>query len=343
MTSIFHFGFLSGQYYYNLERWQDVRGEEVGSTRSPLHLTEWSTLSELSPEMLPNGTFDSGISGWEFWPANAQVTHDVAHLDNGCLKDYLPDNSLMSYSAVRNQAWFPMENGQNDWYRMDLSMHSDQDGYVLARVRGESQTNNPYALYERMLPFGPDRRDLSVYFQSPNAEQAQLVFVNQWTEPMYYLDNVHLHKVQVQANDPSGSQIILINDQFSDQTFTLEGCWSDVNGQYFSGSITLQPFKSMVLVKEDDALCGLSLGAEEVAATNARMNAYPNPIKAGAHLNFVASISGMVTLVGINGQVAASAFLPTGSMGMDLPGGLEKGVYALRNSGSNQAQRIVIE
>lgn len=341
---IFHFGFLSGQYYYNLERWQAERGEEAGSTRSPLHLTEWSTVSELSSELLPNGTFDNGISGWEFWPTNTQVTHDMGHLDNGCLKDYLPDNSLMSYSAVRNQAWFPMQNGQNDWYRLDLSMVSDEQGYVLARVRGASQANNPYALYERMLPFGPDRRDLSVYFQSPNAEQAQLVFVNQWTEPMYYLDNVHLHKVQVQANDPNDAQIILINDQFTEQTFPLQGCWSDVNGQYYSGSVTLQPFKSRVLVKEDDALCGLSLAVDAGLVQNKGTGVYPNPVKAGTRLNFTAPMSGTVSFIGMNGQVAASGFLPPGAMGMDLPTGLEKGVYALRVSGTAQpVHRVVIE
>ena len=152
------------------------------------------------------------------------------------------------------------------------------------------------------------------------------------------------HKVQVQANDPSGSQIILINDQFSDQTFSLEGCWSDVNGQYFSGSITLQAFRSMVLVKEDDALCGLSMAVGNGLVASGRTNLYPNPAKAGTRLNFVAPISGTVSLIGINGQVAASIFLPTGSMGLDLPGGLEKGVYALRTACSDcPVERFVIE
>lgn len=341
---IFHFGFLSGQFYYSLEHWQAVRGEEAGSTWSSLHLNEWTTVSELSGELLPNGAFDSNLSGWEYWPSNVQVTRDNGHLDNGCAKILLPDNSVMNYSAMKNLEWFGLQNGQNDWYRLDLTMQSTTPGQVLARVRGESQINNPYALWERKMAFGPERRDMSFYFQSPNAEDAQLTLVNQWTEPMYYLDNVHLHKVQVQENDPLDAQMILINDQFNDQTFSLDGCWSDVNGQYYSGGITLQPFRSMVLVKEDDALCSLNMGVEPAVGTAAAMVMYPNPVKAGTRLNFARPISGPISIIGMNGQVAATNVLPPGSMGMLVPAGIEKGVYALRTGDAEASvQRIIIE
>ncbi len=341
---IFHFGFLSGQYYYGLEHWKALRGEEQGSTRSPLHLSEWTTLSELSGDMLPNGTFGSNVSGWEYWPTNVQVTHDIGHLDNGCAKIHLPDNSVMTYSAMKNLEWFGLDNGENDWYRLDISMHSDAPGFVLARVRGQSQINNPYALWERNLPFGTERRDMSFYFRSPNAEDAQVVFVNQWTEPSYYLDNVRIHKVQVQENDPLEYQMILINDQFTDQTFTLEGCWSDVNHQYYSGEITLPAFRSKVLVKEDDDLCGLSTGTANVTVASNVSNVYPNPVKAGSRLGFSAPVSGMASFIGVNGQTPATIFLPPGSLGVDVPNGLEKGVYALRVIGaSSSMERIVVE
>lgn len=341
---IFHFGFLSGQYYYGLEHWQAVRGEEQGSTRSPLHLSEWTTTSELSGELLPNGTFPDAVTGWEYWPTNVQVTHDMNELDNGCASIHLPDNSQMTYSAMRNNAWFPLQNGQNDWYRLDISTRSNAPGYVLARVRGESQTNNPYALWERMLPFGVDRRDHSYYFQSPNAEDAQVVLVNQWTEPMYYLDNVHLHKVQVQENDPLEHQIILINDQLTDQTFTLEGCWSDVNGQYFSGSVTLQGSTSKVLVKEDDDLCGLSTDVEGGITVADGGGVYPNPVKAGTRLGFRNPVSGTASFIGANGQTVASVFLPPASLSIEVPNGLEEGIYALRIAGSTSGtERIIVE
>lgn len=343
---IFVFSFQAGQYYWSLERWQAEKGEEAGSTRSPLRLNEWTTVSELSGNQITSGDFSSGVSTWasSVWPTNAQITQNAGHLDNGCMKVNLPDNTVYGSCSLRNPEWFTLQNGQNDWYRLDLSLQSDEEGYLLAGIKGESQMQNPYTLYERLLPFGPERRDLSLYFQSANAEQAQLMLLNQWTEPMYYIDNVQLHKVQVQAADPLETQMVLINDQITDRTFDLEGCWSDVNGQYFSGSITLQAFKSKVLVREDDALCGLSMSVEDQSTASGRTNVYPNPVKGGGRLNFNTPVSGLVSFVSVSGQVAASEFLPPGSMGMELPSGLEKGVYALRTTSANHAvERIVIE
>jgi hypothetical protein len=161
---------------------------------------------------------------------------------------------------------------------------------------------------------------------------------------MYYIDNVQLHKVQVQAADPLETQMVLINDQNADQTFDLDGCWSDVNGQYFSGSITLQAFKSKVLVREDDSLCGLSMSVEDQSTASGRTNVYPNPVKGGGRLNFNTPVSGFVSFVSVSGQVAASGFLPSGSTSMELPSGLEKGVYAFRTtSAGHTVERIVIE
>lgn len=343
-VGIFHFGFLSGQFHYTLEHWQAVRGEEQGSTSSPLHLSEWSTVGELSGELLPFGTFTGGISGWEYWPTNVQVTHNTTELDNGCAGINLPDNSQMSYSAMRNNAWFPLLNGEGDWYRLDITTRSNAPGQVMARVRGASQVNNPYALWERMVPFGPGRRDLSFYFRSPNAENAQLSLVNQWTEPMYFLDNVHLRKVQVQANDPLDRQMILINEQLTEQTFTLEGCWSDLDGHFHSESITLAPFTSKVLVKEDGDACGLSTGLEAPASGSVGGGVYPNPVGPGGRVFFRRPVAGNAALINASGRAVATVRLPPGSMGMELPAGLATGMYALHIPGAGGiTERILVQ
>jgi len=343
---IFHFSFQAGQSWWSLEHWQQAKGEEAGTTRSPLRLSEWTTVSELSGELIPSGDFASNVTDWAstVWPNNALVTHNASQLDNGCMKVDLPNNSVYNSCSVRSPGWFTVQNGQNDWYRLDLSLQSNAEGYLMAGIKGESQSQNPYTLFELRLPFGPERRDRSIYFRSPSAEQAKLLLVNQWTEPMYYADNASLHKVQVQANDPLEAQIVLINDQFTDQTFDLEGCWSDVNGQYYSGSITLQAFKSKVLVREEDDLCGLSTAVEEGVSRNDRTNVFPNPVKSGGRLNFHAPVSGPVSFISASGQVAASVILPTGALGMDVPDALEKGVYALRMLCSDcPVERVVVD
>jgi len=156
---------------------------------------------------------------------------------------------------------------------------------------------------------------------------------------------VSLHKVQVEELDPLDKQILLINEQSTAQTFTLTGCWSDVEGMTYTGSITLPAFRSKVLVREDDGLClnTSSEGAATVVGPPAPL-VYPNPVESGGMITFTTAIGGMVTIFSANGQVVHQERLPNGTNGMVLPEGLPAGVYTLRlTDGSGRTERLIIQ
>jgi hypothetical protein len=299
-----------------------------------------ATVSELSGELVPNGDFSAGVSGWGGWPFNAQVTHDLTQLDNGCLKANLPDNSQYDEFIMRNPDWFNLTAGE--WYRLDMSVKSNAPGRLLVGMKGESQQNDPYNRWERLIPFGPQRRDLSMYFQVPVGEPMQVLLRNHWTLPMYYLDNVSVHRVQVLELDPLDRQMVLVNDQTTAQSFPLEGCWSDVNGQLYNGSITIPAYRSRVLVREDDQLCGLSTSVDESAAQKSLAGVYPNPVNAGGRITFMAPVSGTARLIAANGQVVLERQLGGTALGLDVPAGIEPGVYALAFDGMSPV-RLVVE
>ncbi len=340
---ILRFSFQAGQKYHSVEEWQTLTGEETGTTRSSLHLNEYATVSQLSGDLIPGGDFTSNVTGWGGWPSNAQVTHNTAQLDNGCLKANLPNNTVYDNFQLRNPDMFSLSTG--DWYRLDLSLKSDAPGQVEVGIKGQSQQSNPYTHFSRLVPFSSERRDLSMYFQVPVADQNQVQLKNYWTEPMYYLDNVALYKVQVQELDPLDKQILLINDQSTEQSFPLTGCWSDVNGVIHSGSISVAAFRSKVLVREADDLC-LNTEVEEGASTADITGpiAFPNPVEAGGRITFTSAVSGMIMLFSAAGQVVASQMLSPGSLGMDIPSHVKPGVYALRiMDGSDRTERLVVE
>ena len=340
---IYHVSFQSGQGTYSLEEWQAERNEEVGSTRSALHMNEWSTVAELGGDLIPGGDFTNNVTGWGGWPTNTQVTHNTTHLDNGCLRAYLPDNSVYANFGLRNPDWFNLEAGQ--WYRFDFSTQSDTPGQLRAGIKGLSQESNPYFLFDRLVAFGTDRRDNSMYFQVPASEPAKLMMVNQYTEPMYYIDNVALYKVQVAAADPLEKQIVLINELSTEQVFPLVGCWSDVNGSYYSESITVAAYRSRVLIREEETLCSLSTSVTEVLNKEKDALLFPNPIPAGARLNFATEQNGVVTLIGATGQTVATITLSAGSTGARLPSNVQPGVYSVRisNPQGERVERLVIE
>lgn len=249
--------FNTVQKYYTLEKWQVERGEDAGSSRSPMRQTELATTSELSGNLVINGDFASNVTGWGGWPTNAQVTRITTNLDNGCLKAYLPNPSIASGFAMRNPDWFSITNGQ--WYRMRLSLQAPAEGLMKVGLKAQSTLSDPYAIGERFIPFGTERRDLEIYFQSNITDVAQIRLINEFTEPTYYLDNVDVRRVSVQTVDPLTLHSYFVNDQSTAQSFTVPagGCWKDLAGNQVAGgsSFTLQPYTSRIFYKLPDSQC----------------------------------------------------------------------------------------
>lgn len=246
---------MGGSHYFALERWRNAMGQDLGSTRSPLRLNAYATAQELSGNLVQNGEFTSNVAGWTGWPYNAQVDQVTDHLDSGALKAYLPDNSQYNSFGLHNPDLFPMEN--NAWYRVHCSLQSTVPGDLVIGVKGQSQFTNPNVIWQRQIPFDTERRDLDMYFQSNMSDQSQVQFINQWTEPMYYLDNVEVTKVTVQPLDPAARSRIFVNEQDSPQEFTLpDGCWKGMNDAFLGSTITVPGHSSVVAYKVDGPECG---------------------------------------------------------------------------------------
>lgn len=239
---------------FTLERWQVERGEEAGSTRSPLRMALHSTVSELSPNLLLNGNFNTNVTGWGGWPTNAIITRDLSYLDQGSLKVNFPNASQSNTFNLWNPDQFSMQNGQ--WYRMRMSIQSNAHGIVNASVKGVSQMASGYAIHTREVPIDGQRRDLEIYFQSNLTEQAVTMFANTISEPVYWLDNVELHRVTVQPRIATNEHVLLANELSTSQSFALSaGCWADMSGNLLSGPQTVAAYASKIIYKVPGTGC----------------------------------------------------------------------------------------
>jgi len=245
------------QRQFTLERWQAERSEDAGTTRSPLRANMYSTVSELSANLVQNGTFDSNVNGWGGWPTNAQVTRDLTYLDNGALKALLPNATVYPEFSLRSPDLFSVQNAQ--WYRMRFSVQSTTHGIVRAGVKGSTQMSSANTIFERRIPFDSQRRDVEVYFQSGLTDQSVMQFINSHTEPQYWLDNVQVHRVQVQPVNVLQDHVLLYNETASSQQVSVpSGCWSDVNGVVQGGTVTLPAFSSRVIYRIEGSGCSVT-------------------------------------------------------------------------------------
>lgn len=344
--SIYYFNLYSAeQRYFSLEEWQADRNEDPNSTRSAHHFSDVATTAEIGGVLTPNGAFDYDVNGWVAFPGNVALTHDQSFLDNGAMKAHLPNNSLYNEMVLNGPDQFPIVNGA--WYRVRVSTQSTVLGQVNVRIKGLTQMTGPYAAYERKVPFSSERRDLEFYFQNTLGDQAVIQLVSHYTDPTYWIDNIEVQQVQVASIDPSEQQIIVVNDGPTAATFALDGCWSDVDGAYHSSSVTVAGHRSMILVKEADADCGLTTGVgTEAGQSVAGTLLFPNPVEAGGSLHFRDTTLPVTSLrlYDAGGRCSGQA-THDGSGSWMIPTDLGPGLYvaeAAGPSGTMATQRIIL-
>jgi len=88
---------------------------------------------------------------------------------------------------------------------------------------------------------------LPITASDPNAA---IVFMMYSIDPRIYIDNIDLYQASVTANDPNANYLFKYNASKSAVTIPLSTTYQDVNGTAYSGSVTLQPYTSIVLFKK---------------------------------------------------------------------------------------------
>ncbi|MEZ4808451.1 MAG: right-handed parallel beta-helix repeat-containing protein [Flavobacteriales bacterium] len=331
--------------WYTLEHWQQARGEDAGSTRSTQRLSKYAVDQVLNTNMIPNGSFDQNVGGWGGWPTEGQVTRDATYLDNGALKVNFTNNATYNTFFLYPDQMPTIQN--NAWYRLRFSVQSNMRGTVQADIKGQSQLTGPYSMFNRPVPFDSERRDMTVIFQSDRSEPVRCQFINDYDEGRYWLDNVVMEQVQVSPIDPYARHTLLVNDEATAQTFTLTGCWRDVNGNLHTGEVELGAYSSLALQKEADDVCSLITSDDELLTAQATIDVYPNPVIAGEKLYFSTPIA-LTTearLIDAMGRTIQTDRLVPGARAMTVGARVKPGAYSLvlSNAAGHRHLRVVVQ
>ncbi|MBZ0206888.1 MAG: T9SS type A sorting domain-containing protein, partial [Flavobacteriales bacterium] len=197
----------------------------------------------------------------------------------------------------------------------------------------------------QQLPFDGERRDLEMYFQSDLTDQAQIQFANQWTEPMYYLDNVEVTRVAVQAVDPFLGNKLLVNDQPTAQSFSPpDGCWSDINGNLINGQVSVPAFSSKAIFQLPDDACSISTGITGMHSDDQADHLHPNPVMRGEAIYFPALTNGRLLLMDMRGAIALDSSIASGASSMTIPSDIVPGIYMARVQGDERTvvQKLIV-
>ena len=228
---------------YNLEGWKKTSGKDLASKRSPLIIPTFKIVNLDSYNKYAYGTYStsstvtSGIHG-----SNSNLSwNSGGKLDQGALQVRSNGNSsvtLKTGSLKRDKHYvlkFSAMASKNAILKVLLMQSNSPYATLGEKVTVEIKTNRNE--YEVILPIANDEYASSLRFEATDSDLT------------YWLDNVALHEAEAESIDPADYIRFEYNPTKTNKTIALDGTYVDMKNTTHSGSLTLAPFSSRVLLR----------------------------------------------------------------------------------------------
>jgi len=246
---------FDNNYYYNpyseiisspsasLALWQQLHPTyEVHSHQCSEHF-DYQITNTNTGDAIVNATFDNDAAGWGTHEPNP------VGLDGGSLKVTFVDNTqATTVSSPR----FNLVAGQ--LYLLKFSVIASNNGVITAVVSDAPKGESTQWLSEP-LPFAywPQRRDQQMLFTSPQSTTNGRITFSikpQAQSDIVWLDNIMFEPIEAgHFNDATERAKLFTNPTETAMTIPLgSAVYRKIDGQMVSGSLTLAPFTSQILV-----------------------------------------------------------------------------------------------
>ncbi|GAB4024867.1 hypothetical protein GCM10028773_48790 [Spirosoma koreense] len=206
-----------------------------------------------------NNTFTSGAEGWSTWSpyGNSQANQSTGgqartgQLDGGSLQVSFPNSSGRSDSYMIATNYIGSI-GKAKTYRVQFdAIASGANKRLQVYLR---QRDSPYQdqSARTILLAGSTRQRFDLTLTA-TADQANTFLIVQVDEDgqTVWLDNLTMQEVSTSAKNPDDYIQIVFNPTAQTKTVSLSASYRDVKNQVYSGQITLLPFSSAILFREE--------------------------------------------------------------------------------------------
>lgn len=241
----------------NLAMWQSTFNYDLNSKKSPFSIPAFITLDLLSTNKVTNSNFDNDLTGWDFWSNydNGNAKWDNSgDLDGGCLKLSFTSPSGKPDGVLSAVCKFgEVQAGENYVLRFSM-IGSSPDQMVAIKM---SKVGIPYneLTSGQFISFDFGEKEFELLFKPDTSEtDARLDFVIRDDDGPIWIDNVTLYKAKIQRTNIDDFVLFVYNKENTNSTINLNKNYFDLSGNKYSGSITLLPYTSSVLMVDPHPL-----------------------------------------------------------------------------------------
>lgn len=320
---------------YNLSQWQTAYSKDVNSQKTPIQIPQYTVNNLIGNNKYVNGNFNTTINGLYCWSPESNcstVWDNTGTLDGGSLKF-----SFSSVSGKANRSLLIIGVGNIDAskkYILKFSLKGTKNNQSIGTNLRQSLSpySNLTAFQNCILT---KTRTENQFLFSPTATEsnASMQFEIDEADSTLWIDNIELYEANVTLTNPDDYIRFEYNATQLPKTITLSDSYIDVKNNPYSGSLTLQPFTSIILLKKFPPT-----SINYLQRSNYDFLVYPNPVSEFIMIELAnpAQEDCRIELINMLGQKILVENLQTGTFSRQInTASVPTGVYTLLLSNNN--------
>ncbi len=239
--------------YYRLSSWKSLFNEDLTSGSASFVFDQYRVLDTLSSNMVLNPRFETNTVNWSTTPTGGSTVVHTTHpaLDTGCMK--ILWNGTGGVQGMTSCNYLTL--AKNNYYslRFDYAGNYPGDFSVFGRPNAGA---SPFLFARRYFGMELYRKSANFVFKPDTTETfTRVTFAMTLPDTSAFIDNVYLYRVNVERIDSTQKNRLFYNPTMNVQVISLNGIdYKNPDGSVVTGSITLQPFTSRILVNDASTL-----------------------------------------------------------------------------------------
>jgi len=231
-----------------LEYWQNTFNKDPNSKSLPFSFDQYGITDTLSENLIQNSTFDTTYNPWISWPSGASLLwNNNPILQSGSMKVRWNGIGYTIGFALSNR--YSITSGNH--YLVSLSSAGNHSG-TFSIWGFSSLSSTTFSFPQTFFSYDTEKRDYSLTYKANITDpQAYMSVGLILPDSVVYVDNLKMYRVNVEKIDSTELSKFFVNNSNAPSSISLNGIpYKDIEGNSVSGSISLEPYTSKILVNE---------------------------------------------------------------------------------------------
>jgi hypothetical protein len=234
----------------NLDQWKLFMNQDYNSKTTPA-VPAYKINNSVSTNSVQNGQFTSGISSVSLWSANNNFSgswDNSNQISGGSLK-ISPNASNTEFSTIYAPIGAVIA-GKSYVLRV-TTLGTSMNGFMRGSLK---QSLSPYnSITPTQSDFFDPTAKTHEFLITPTVSESNASYLIeiQQNSGVTYLDNIEFYEVSASIVDPASQVRFEYNNTQSDKTVTLDANYVGTDKTKYSGSVTLAPYTSKILIRDN--------------------------------------------------------------------------------------------